>query len=249
MAMHERMEFSCVITGGARGVDTIADFIAVELGISTEVYKADWKTYGPQAAGPIRNQQMIDQGHPDMAMAFPGGAGTADMARRCNKARIPLWKSELILFNSRIPKWEWLSNMAMGFEFVDTDGCVWASSEHYYQSRKVTDERLRGQIQSARGSFEAKRLGSQLKPIPDWFPPEGEDFGGLQEVAMREAIQYKYQNGSEAAKKLLATGENYLQEHSYWEEHSYWGVGGSSGLNRHGILLMEHRKMLKELDQ
>ena len=36
-------------------------------------------------AGHIRNQQMIDEGKPDLVVAFPGGAGTADMIRRAKK--------------------------------------------------------------------------------------------------------------------------------------------------------------------
>ena len=50
-------------------------------------YPADWQTHG-RAAGPIRNQQMIDEGKPDLVLAFPGGRGTADMVRRANRAGI-----------------------------------------------------------------------------------------------------------------------------------------------------------------
>ena len=34
-------------------------------------YPVDWEKYG-KAAGPIRNQQMIDKGKPDLVVAFPG---------------------------------------------------------------------------------------------------------------------------------------------------------------------------------
>jgi predicted Rossmann-fold nucleotide-binding protein len=40
------------------------------------------------AAGPIRNQQMIDEGKPDLVIAFPGGAGTHDMMARATKANL-----------------------------------------------------------------------------------------------------------------------------------------------------------------
>ena len=33
------------------------------------------------AAGPIRNQRMLDHGKPDIVVAFPGGSGTADMVK------------------------------------------------------------------------------------------------------------------------------------------------------------------------
>jgi hypothetical protein len=51
---------SCIISGGAEGVDQMAEMFAEEFGIPIEVYPADWNTYG-KSAGPIRNQQMLGQ--------------------------------------------------------------------------------------------------------------------------------------------------------------------------------------------
>lgn len=76
-----------IIHGGARGADTLAGEVAAEIGIAAKVYPADWKTHG-KAAGPIRNQQMLDDGKPAMVIAFPGGKGTEDMVRRANNAGI-----------------------------------------------------------------------------------------------------------------------------------------------------------------
>ena len=50
---------------------------------------ADWTKHG-KAAGPIRNQKMLDE-CPDLVVAFPGGKGTADMVRRAMKAGIDCW--------------------------------------------------------------------------------------------------------------------------------------------------------------
>lgn len=76
-----------VITGAARGADTLADEWAMEYGAKREVYPADWAKH-KKAAGPIRNQQMLDEGKPSLVIAFPGGAGTADMVRRAKAAGI-----------------------------------------------------------------------------------------------------------------------------------------------------------------
>lgn len=54
----------------------------------TEAHPADWLRHG-KAAGPIRNQQMIDSGL-DLLIAFPGGRGTADMTRRARAAGVPV---------------------------------------------------------------------------------------------------------------------------------------------------------------
>lgn len=85
--LHSLHNFSCVIDGMARGADTLGFKWAQHNGIETERYPAQWKTYG-RAAGPIRNQQMIDDGKPDMGIAFPGGTGTADMKKRLKSAGI-----------------------------------------------------------------------------------------------------------------------------------------------------------------
>ena len=78
-----------VISGGARGADTIAAGFAQGLGCEVIIFKPDWKKYG-KAAGPIRNQRMLDEGRPDLVLAFPGGTGTADMVRRVRAAGIQL---------------------------------------------------------------------------------------------------------------------------------------------------------------
>lgn len=76
-----------IIAGAARGTDTLAiDWAVVHWTRFTE-YPADWETHG-KAAGPIRNQQMLDEGKPDLVLAFPGGRGTADMIRRAKKAGV-----------------------------------------------------------------------------------------------------------------------------------------------------------------
>lgn len=50
-------------------------------------FPANWKSHG-KGAGPIRNQKMIDEGKPDLVLAFPGGRGTADMVRRAKAAGV-----------------------------------------------------------------------------------------------------------------------------------------------------------------
>jgi len=76
-----------IITGKATGVDTVAGHWAVGHLTDLMEYPADWERYG-KAAGFIRNQQMLDDGHPDCVIAFPGGRGTADMVRKARKAGV-----------------------------------------------------------------------------------------------------------------------------------------------------------------
>lgn len=78
-----------VIQGGAHGADQMAREWCESRKVEYENYAADWKANG-KAAGPIRNQRMIDEGKPDLVVAFPGGKGTADMVRRTTAAGVPV---------------------------------------------------------------------------------------------------------------------------------------------------------------
>jgi hypothetical protein len=53
------------------------------------IFDADWTKHG-KAAGPIRNQEMIDEA--DALAAFPGGRGTADCVRRAKAKGIPIFR-------------------------------------------------------------------------------------------------------------------------------------------------------------
>ena len=93
------------IHGAARGADTLAkewQEARIRAGRSkvpgTELlkdlwsagYPADWATHG-KAAGPIRNQNMLDQNPGiELVVAFPGGKGTADMVARAKKKGLPV---------------------------------------------------------------------------------------------------------------------------------------------------------------
>lgn len=82
-----------LIHGGAFGADTLAGQLAQELGISVTAYRIDpaaWRRFG-RAAGPMRNQAMLDVEQPDLAMGFRcagSSPGTDDMARRARQAGV-----------------------------------------------------------------------------------------------------------------------------------------------------------------
>lgn len=76
-----------IISGMARGADTLAVTYASRFKIPLLAFPANWDAHG-RSAGPIRNQQMLDEGKPDLVVAFPGGRGTADMVRRARKAGV-----------------------------------------------------------------------------------------------------------------------------------------------------------------
>jgi hypothetical protein len=79
-----------VIEGEAPGADTMAREWAEKRGIPVDAHPADWTKYG-KAAGPIRNQEMLDCG-PTHVLAFhndfENSRGTKDMVARARKAGV-----------------------------------------------------------------------------------------------------------------------------------------------------------------
>jgi hypothetical protein len=76
-----------IIAGGARGADECAIEWAVVNWCRFQEFPADWDKYG-KAAGMIRNRQMLEEGKPDLVIAFPGGRGTAGMVTLARKAGV-----------------------------------------------------------------------------------------------------------------------------------------------------------------
>lgn len=80
-----------LVHGAAPGLDVMAAVIWDSWGETSEAHPADWRRHGP-AAGPIRNQQMIDLGNYLVCLAFPlvGSRGTWDCVARARIAGIPV---------------------------------------------------------------------------------------------------------------------------------------------------------------
>lgn len=79
--------FTHIIHGGANGADALAGVWAQLRQLPVTVYRANWQKHG-KAAGPIRNRRMLDEGKPDLVIAFPGGKGTANMIAIANSSGV-----------------------------------------------------------------------------------------------------------------------------------------------------------------
>ena len=89
--LHKEYNFTELMQGGAKGVDTFAREWAVTYpAIKRWVCKADWDRHG-KSAGPIRNRRMLEW-EPDLVVAFPGGKGTANMVAQADRAGIAVIK-------------------------------------------------------------------------------------------------------------------------------------------------------------
>lgn len=92
-AAHERTGIAMIITGGAKGADSLAARWAHANAIPYLTVPANWEKHG-DAAGPIRNQIMLDMMGEmlDGVIAFPGGRGTAHMCKIAREAGFPVWE-------------------------------------------------------------------------------------------------------------------------------------------------------------
>ncbi len=82
-----------IVHGAAKGADSMAGRYARERGITCREFPVTWRrngVYNPRAAFD-RNQQMLDEGQPDLVVAFPGGGGTRDMVSRARKDGFTVW--------------------------------------------------------------------------------------------------------------------------------------------------------------
>lgn len=82
-----RRHLTCIITGGARGADTLGEQYAVLRKIHSIVIPAKWDTNG-KLAGYQRNEEMLKQA--DALIAFWDGCshGTAHMIRISKEKKI-----------------------------------------------------------------------------------------------------------------------------------------------------------------
>ena len=85
-------ENTVIVSGGAKGADTLAEKYAADNGIEIKVFPAEWSKYG-RSAGPIRNKKMLDfisgSGNP-LVVAFWDGKsrGTKNTIGTARKMKI-----------------------------------------------------------------------------------------------------------------------------------------------------------------
>lgn len=88
-ALDEVGKSMVVVQGEANGADNWAKKWAEKNGIKTLDFPADWNQHGKKA-GYIRNKQMLDEGKPELVIAFPGGKGTKMMMTLSQQYDIPV---------------------------------------------------------------------------------------------------------------------------------------------------------------
>ena len=76
-----------IISGAAKGADSLGERYALERGYAVEHFPADWKKYG-RAAGKMRNAQMADIANALIAFWDGKSSGTKNMIDTAMKKKI-----------------------------------------------------------------------------------------------------------------------------------------------------------------
>jgi predicted NAD-dependent protein-ADP-ribosyltransferase YbiA (DUF1768 family) len=177
-----------IIAGGCKGVDTIAEQSARNLGIPVIVFPAEWDKFG-RAAGPIRNKQMLTEGKPNLVIAFhpdlENSKGTKDMVFQARKNGIPVEiisddecshgiapPIEILLFYDTTGPLGPLTNFYKLKNGLNIGGEHFLTTEQYYQvikfrGRGATPRMLEysNLIKLADSPMKAKMLGHQTKNL------------------------------------------------------------------------------------
>lgn len=97
-----------VVSGGARGIDTIGEKWADKNNIDKLIFPAEWDKYG-KSAGFIRNEDIIKNCDVCLAIWDGGSNGTKNDFEHCKK-----YHKDLILFNMK----EFKSGEFSGFHYI-----------------------------------------------------------------------------------------------------------------------------------
>lgn len=121
-------------------------------------------------------------------------------------------------------------------------GKAWATTEHYFQAQKFAGTKWESEVRKVKGPWNAAKMGRRTDL------PLRSDWEQVKDNVMRDAVHAKFTQHPELKEKLLATGNEYLIEHTV--KDTYWADGGNgSGKNMLGRILMEERDKLHESEK
>lgn len=137
-------------------------------------------------------------------------------------------------------EYSFLSNYSAS-SFTDECGDFYPTMEHYFQAQKATNSYDFELVRKAKTPGLAKKYGRQIKIAPDWE--------SVKVDVMRKGLHFKFAI-PELRYKLLATGDQYLEEGNTWHDNT-WGncqcprCKDIMGKNMLGQLLMQMREEIK----
>lgn len=118
------------------------------------------------------------------------------------------------------------------------EGKLYPTVEHAYQAAKTLDSTHREKIRLLRYPGLAKKEGRRVIIRDDWEQ--------IKVDVMRRLLIQKFYSSSDLAKRLMDTGDMYIEETNTWGD-KFWGVCDGQGKNVLGLLLMSIRTELQKI--
>lgn len=118
------------------------------------------------------------------------------------------------------------------------EGLRYLNSEAAFQSAKTTDMSVREEFTHL-SSVDAKHRGRCIRLREDW-----ED---VKLSVMYQVCWAKFTQNGCLKKRLIATGDAYLEEGNTWGDR-YWGTVNGVGKNNLGKILMRVREELRQVN-
>lgn len=124
---------------------------------------------------------------------------------------------------------------------VTYNGVTYQNSEAAFHAQKTLNPAMRLQFADLNPS-DAKKLGRKVRLRGDWE--------SVKDNIMYEVCLCKFMQNPDLKEKLLATGDEKLEEGTYWHDN-YWGnchcekCKDVVGKNRLGEILMKVREKIK----
>ena len=118
---------------------------------------------------------------------------------------------------------------------ITYNGLTYRNNEAAFQAQKTVDEKERTLFTEMNPS-EAKHAGRRVTLRKDWE--------NVKIDIMCDIVEAKFRQNPDLAKKLLTTGDMYLEEGNTWGDRT-WGTVNGQGANNLGRILMEIRALLK----
>lgn len=118
---------------------------------------------------------------------------------------------------------------------VTYEGLTYQNNEAAFQAQKCANPKEREAFTKMNPS-EAKRTGRRVQLRKDWEK--------IKISVMTDIVKAKFEQNSNLAEKLLATGDACLEEGNDWGDR-IWGTVNGQGANCLGNILMNTREQMK----
>lgn len=118
---------------------------------------------------------------------------------------------------------------------VTYKGLTYRNNEAAFQAQKCANPKEREAFTKMNPS-EAKRAGRRVQLRKDWEK--------IKISVMTDIVKAKFEQNSNLAEKLLATGDACLEEGNDWGDR-IWGTVNGQGANYLGNILMNTREQMK----